>query len=621
LKRTPARREAFPLGLALDAIALAVMVAFAVCVIAVNAGPHRIGGLDAETDFYGGYAPAAADLARGHPLMAGGRLPSVYGFVGPLYPALLAIATPLARGAFPAALLLSLAGAFATLLLWGGLLRRHFGSAAGLAVVVLLATNGVFFRQAYWVTTDAVAVALQALAMWLLLRGSAGVRGALLAGVAAALAFLTRYTSVWLLPAGIVALTLGSQRPTTWRERGLRWAAFLGGFALLALPWIVFARAHGGSVQFHQLLLFDLYSTRDGMKWDDFLARVWPRYVNHPWSVYEVDPGGLIRHIAGNVVTHAIEDMHQLTGRPFMLASVGGLVIAAVRRDRLALLIAQATAWSYLALVPAGYNDRYALAVLPGYAALAAFALASGFRATAPGRARTARWLQAAGALALVAIGVNAARASVKLQAAVLEQQPLETLECARVLRSLAHPGERVIARKPHVGSLAGLGTEPYPASDDLVGLAQASSAGHARWLYLSASEALLRPRTSFLLDTTTVVPGLTRRAISVVPMRMQGGFTWPRIGILYEIGPGFGREPEGFESSEIRGLHTLRGLAATLPNAQTWLRLAATELDFGDTTRARAAWAEVTRIDPAGAATFLAGAGGDTLRALALVR
>jgi hypothetical protein len=103
--------------------------------------------------------------------------------------------------------------------------------------------------------------------------------------------------------------------------------------------------------------------------------------------------------------------------------------------------------------------------------------------------------------------------------------------------------------------------------------------------------------------------------------MRMQGGFTWPRIGILYEIGPGFGREPEGFESNEIRGLHTLRGLAATLPNAQTWLRLAATELDFGDTTRARAAWAEVTRIDPAGAATFLAGAGGDTLRALALVR
>jgi hypothetical protein len=621
LKRVPAPRSSFRLAPLLDALALGVVAAFAACVLVVNAGPHRIGGLDAETDFYGGYAPAAADLAHGRLLTPAGRLPAVYGFVGPLYPALLAIATPVLRGAFPAALLLSLAAAIATLLLWGGLLRRHLGSAAGLAVVALLATNGVFFRQAYWVTTDAVAVALQALAIWLLLRGSAGVRGALLAGVAAAFAFLTRYTSVWLLPAGIITLTLWPRGGATGRERRLRGAAYLGGFALLALPWIVFARAHGGSVQFHQLLLFDLYSAREAMKWDDFLAKVWPHYVNHPWRAYEVDPGGLIRHVAGNVVTHASEDMHRLTGVPIMLAVVVGLVIAGVRRDRFTLLIVQATAWSYLALVPAGYNDRYALAVLPGYAALAAFALAAGFDTVPQRRAGTARWLQAAGALALVAIGVNAARASVQLQAAVLEQQPLETLECARVLRSLAHPGERVFARNPHVGWLGGIETEPYPASDDLAGLAQASSDGHARWLYLSASEALMRPRTSFLLDTTTVVPGLTRRALSVVPMRLQDGFTWPRLGILYEIGPGFGREPEGFESNEIRGLHTLRGLAATLPNAQTWLRLAATELDFGDTTRARAAWVEVTRIDPTGAATFLAGAGGDTLRALALVR
>jgi hypothetical protein len=220
----------------------------------------------------------------------------------------------------------------------------------------------------------------------------------------------------------------------------------------------------------------------------------------------------------------------------------------------------------------------------------------------------------------LVAIGVHAARASVRLQASVLEQQPLEALECARVLRTLAQPGDRVIARKPHTGWLAGIGTEPYPASDDLTGLADAAQRGRARWLYLSASEALLRPRTSFLLDTTAVVPGLTRRALSIVPMHMHDGFSWLRIGILYEIGNGFGREPEGFDSSALRSLHTLRGLAVTLPNAETWLRLAATELALGDTTRARSAWRQVTRIDPRGAAAFLASAGGDTLRALSAV-
>jgi hypothetical protein len=622
LSRTRARRDhvASPspstlrLGPLLDALALAIVLAFAACVIAVNLGPHRIGGLDAETDFYGGYAPAAADLLRGQLLMSGGRLPSVYGFVGPLYPALLALTTPLARGEFLAALLLSLAAAIATLLLWGSLLRRHLGPAAGLAIVVLLATNGVFFRQAYWVTTDAVAVAFQSLAMWLLLTGRGEQRMAFAAGAAAALAFLTRYTSAWLLPAGIVALASIGQAPG-WRALAARWAAFLGGFAVLALPWILFARTHGGTVQFHQLLLFDLYSTRVGMKWDDFLANVWPQYMNHPWRVYEVDPGGLIRHLARNLVTHVMEDAHRLTGTPLMIVAAAGLLLAAVRRDRFGLLVAQATAWSYLALVPAGYNDRYALAVLPGYAALAAFAI-GGIPATRAG----ARWLQVAGALVLVAIGVHAARASVRLQASVLEQQPLEALECARVLRTLAQPGDRVIARKPHTGWLAGIGTEPYPASDDLTGLADAAQRGRARWLYLSASEALLRPRTSFLLDTTAVVPGLTRRALSIVPMHMHDGFSWPRIGILYEIGIGFGREPEGFDSSALRSLHTLRGLAVTLPNAETWLRLAATELALGDTTRARSAWREVTRIDPRGAAAFLASAGGDTLRALSAV-
>jgi hypothetical protein len=296
--------------------------------------------------------------------------------------------------------------------------------------------------------------------------------------------------------------------------------------------------------------------------------------------------------------------------------------VAAFRRERSALLIAQAAAWSYLALVPAGYNDRYALAVLPGYAALAAYAFVTPFRTARRARAGANRWQgSSARAIVLLAVSVHAARASVQLQRAVLAQQPLEALECARELRALARPGDRVIARKPHTGWLAGLETEPYPASDDLAGLAEAARRGQARWLYLSASEVLLRPRTAYLLDTTAVVPGLARRALSVVPMRMTDGFAWWRLGILYEIGPGFGREPEGFEYAPVRTLHTLRGAAATVPDAETWLRLATAELAFADTARARRAWGEVARIDPRGAATFLARAGGDTLRALAGAR
>src|SRR5262249_16918677 len=137
---------------------------------------------------------------------------AVYGFVGPLYPIVLACTTPLAGGAFRAALVISLAAAVATMLLWGSLLRERAGAFAGLAAVLLFATNAVFFRQAYWVTTDALAVALQSLAVWLVSRARGRTPVAIAAGAAAGLAFLTRYTSVWLVPAGLAALVWAERR-------------------------------------------------------------------------------------------------------------------------------------------------------------------------------------------------------------------------------------------------------------------------------------------------------------------------------------------------------------------------------------------------------------------------
>src|SRR5262245_46332671 len=411
----------------------------------------------------------------------------------------------------------------------------------------------------------------------------------------------------------MVALTLAGLDPLPARLR--RAAAFLAGFALLALPWVVFARTHGGAVQFHQLLLFDLYAARDHMNWDDFLAHVWPRFMNDPWLAFRTEPSALLRHVAANLVAHVREDTRQLAGVPLVLAAAAGLVLALLRRERPVLLLAQATAWSYLALVPAGYHDRYALAVLPGYAALAAYALGSRLRVPASGM-----WALARAAVAL-AIALPAARASARMQRAVLVEQPLEVLECARVLRSLARPGDRVIASRPRVAWLAGLGTAPSPTVDDIAGLAAAAEREHARWLYVSASEVMLRPRTAFLLDTTIVARGLTRRAFSRVPMRMLDGFAWWRLGVLYELGPELGPEPAGFEAAPVRTLHMLRGAAATLPNAQTWFHLAAAELAFRDTLRAREAWGVVARIDASGAASLVASVGGDTLRALATAR
>ena len=56
-----------------------------------------------------------------------------------------------------------------------------------------------------------------------------------------------------------------------------------------------------------------------------------------------------------------------------------------------------------------------------------------------------------------------------------------------------------------------------------------------------------MRPGFWYLLDTTAVVPGLTRRHAAVRP------------AVLYEIGPEFGREPAWFANDTLRTWHDAR--------------------------------------------------------------
>src|SRR5580765_1752747 len=114
---------------------------FATVLLAIARGPHRIGAFDVESDFYGGYAPAAVALQHGHLLMPDGRLPAVFGFVGPLYPALLALVAFATGDLFDAAELLSVVAAVSLVVLWFLLLRRRANGGLALVAVLLLVTN------------------------------------------------------------------------------------------------------------------------------------------------------------------------------------------------------------------------------------------------------------------------------------------------------------------------------------------------------------------------------------------------------------------------------------------------------------------------------------------------
>lgn len=506
-----------------------------IALLAMALGPHRVGDYFTETDFYGGYAAGAKALQSGH------LDPARYGVVGPGYEVALALVGLVVRDLLLAAELISVLSVAAGVALWALLVARRGDPRLAFALTLFLATNGTLFRYGYSATTDALAWALQALALVLLLARERP-RAALLAGVVAALAFLTRYSAVYLLPAGLVALLAGG----TLQPRRARGALlFAAGFAAPVVPWVLYSLAHGGSLalQLHHNIAYDVFARSQGIPWDDYQRLLQPQFKSF-WDVIARDPGAVARRELFNLWDHLRLDGVALLGAPVAATAAVGFVFAAYDGTLKRLWpLWLSGALAFLVLVPVFYSERYSLPLLPIYGVLAAAAFSSPRFAFVYGKGRT--WLKPA--LALIPLAL-ATQASVRLQAQVLDQLPVEMLESARVLKAEARPGDRVIARKPHVAFHGGVEPLAFPFTRTLPELAAFAREHHARWLFFSWPEAEMRPDYFFLLDTTAVVPGLTVRCAS------SG-----HPAILYEITSAFGVEPNWSSNDTLVAYHTAR--------------------------------------------------------------
>ncbi len=568
----------------LESAALGLAIALGVALLAMALGPHRVGDYFTETDFYGGYAAGARALQRGH------LDPARYGVVGPGYEVALAMAGLLVRDLFLAAELLSALAAAAGAWLWFRLLSRRADARLGLIAMLFLATNGTLFRYGYSATTDALAFALQALALLLLLAHERP-RAALLAGLIAALAFLTRYSALYLLPAGLIALIAGG---TLQRRRGRATLLYAAGFAAPVVPWVLYSLAHGGTLAFqlHHNIAYDVFARAERIAWDDYQKLLQPQFKSL-WDVIARDPGAVARRELFNLWDHLRLDARSLMGWP-MAASAGvGLALATADgtlRRLWPLWLAGLLA--FLVLVPVFYSERYSLPLLPVYATLAAAAFASP-RFALVVRRGSRPWLKPL--LAALPL-ILAVRASVRLQARVIDQLPVELLDAARTLRAEARPGDGVIARKPHIAYLGGVEALSFPFTKTLSELAAYARTKRARWLFFSWPEAETRPAYFFLLDTSGVVPGLTVRSAS------RG-----RPAVLYEIGPEFGPPPAWLANDTLEAFHTARARLMVDPrDARGLYALGFIERTRGQLAEARAHLERAARARPGDLPTAL---------------
>jgi tetratricopeptide (TPR) repeat protein len=577
LNATPSRRPSPALRAA--AWAAAALTAMALAWIAF--ARHPVGDYFTESDFYG-YVEGARLIRHGHVDF------SRYSVVGPLYELLLAALSLVVRDAFRAGELISIVSATGVLLLWAAIVRRRAGDAAAFWTVLFIAANPVFLRYGYSATTDMLAVLLQSAAAWAVL-GVAEPRAAFAAGALVALAALARYSALYLVPAALACFLLWpapglAPRPT--RARTIAW--FVAGFAVLALPWLVPSLRAGhvpGANLFQSFSFYSDPSTSRNIQ--DAAPGAAPAGYRSLTDLLREHPGALIARLLANVPDHLARNLRSLVGMPVNWVCGLGLLFALLDGSwRRLLPVALTGALLFASLVPVFYSERYALPLVPYFMVLAGLAAGSPLLALRIGR--PGLWLKGLAALWPLALSIQA---SVTLQRWVASQLPVEVIAAGRALRDVAPPGSGVLSRKVHLSYYSGLNPVAFPRFSRLAELADYCRRNGAQYLYFSWYEAELRPEFWYLLDSTAVVPGLTR-----IP------FVAKNAALLFAIGPDFGRDPEWLASDSLTRIHVARAQVQALDDAEVWpahCTLAQEAIERADTAAALEHLLAVTRGNP----------------------
>ena len=566
---------------ACDRLAAAIVALVTIALLAVTLIAHRTPLLGVETDLLGDSIPAARALRAGH------FTAQAFEFRGPGYPLLLAGGSWLAGGdEFLAARLLDVAAAAGALAAAYLMFRGFMGRRVGLGVLLGLASNPTFVRAALEAGTDMPALALALTATALVTRAG-GWRACAAAGALAGYAYLTRYNMVFLAPAGIASLLLA-------RAGIRRLLAFLAGLIVPVGAWMAAHAMIAGGLPHNQNYVnvaYEVYG--QGIGYERFWVQTGAAFRSFA-DVLTFDPGRFALHVARNALTRWLDDAHRLMpvwiGAPALI----GMVLSWRRRPGWPSMLVH-VGLAYLVLALVFYAPRFFLYLLPFYLS-GTFGLllstgqppatAGGTAPTPPpSRAPAPRLGVAAAILALSAV-VTAAEAR-----RMLADPPDETRVAGEWLRAIGRPGQRVMARKPHVAYFARMEYVPIPYAGAFRDFMARARAARADYLFVSATETGLIPQLSVLADPGVSLPGLTQVLHRVL---REGHYL-----VLYRLTPPGtrGAAPEAvFEDSL---LQAIRRFAAARPG-QSWPQtyLGGQLVTMGHYREALAPLAEAERLD-----------------------
>jgi hypothetical protein len=481
---------------------------------------HRAGHFGVETDFFLNYAPAADRIVE---WFRGREVPvHLDGYRGPLYPFALAAAGVPAGNTFTAGVALSGIAAAGVLFLTHRIAAAVFGGPPAFLCVAILATNAVSIQYSYTAGTDMFFNLLATLAVHAAVRALRAAGGvpetgpkaaawAAAAGLASALAALTRQNGLSLAAAFFVAVLAVDPAREGIRGRLVKAAAFAGAFLAAAAPILELSRRLTGACPYGKnhlnvakALLFP------NLDWDTFRSVTSKRFSSLA-DVVLSDPAGCAAGLLRNVPSHLAADLTTLLYWPLGLLAVLGIAAAAVfrRLDRLQAAYAVFALTSFAALLPAPHRARYSLGLLAPYA-LAAVGFHEWWgKGGAPGGRRA----RAGIVWAVVAItslsGLQEARLALRREAReVLVVR--DKLAAPRGGPPLRASEESVCARKPHVAyHLRMRWARISPRDDSYEETLRECRRQGAAYLYYGRVEERGRPGLRRLLDPNSDHPGL----------------------------------------------------------------------------------------------------------------
>ena len=467
-----------------------------------------------ESDVIGEYVPAAKDLRLGR--LAAGHYQSK-GFGYPLL--LTAAAIPAGNDYYLAARLLNLASGAAGAILVYALFKAFLGAEGGVFVLAGLLLDPTFARNTVEAGTDVPTFALLIAATFLLLRRKTG-RALIASGFLAGYAVITRYNCLFLPVAGALILLARGHRL---RSLG----AYAAGFAVPVAAWMIAARGIGGSPLGGQNVMnmaHEIYGR--GLSPETFWGTRSSQFHSF-WDVVRCDPAVFASRVGYNLATRWLRDVRELL--PVWLGALALPGMALGWRGRSGWPgMAIHVSLCYLVLAPIFYLQRLGLYLIPFYlsgtVALILYQRLPWRRAPGQGAGKSrSSWTGLVRpALLSAMILASGWRAFVGVRDA-LANAPHETREAGLLLRSMARPGDRIMARKPNVAFFAGMAFVPLSDVNVVTypGLIEAARTSGARYLFFSAIEDNTRPQFLALADSGPGLPGLRQVAFRTLdPMR-----------------------------------------------------------------------------------------------------